>query len=87
MSPTIHREDGYVFYFFSFDVISGEPPHVHVGKGSQQPARDAKVWLEPQAHVAHGGRFSRRELRRVLRIVETHRIRFLEAWHDFDDDE
>lgn len=70
MIPTIHREDGYVFYFFSFDVVSGEPPHVHASNGSHQPVRDAKVWLDPQAHVAHGGRFGRRELRQILRLSD-----------------
>lgn len=29
--PTVHREAGYVFYFYAEEGI--EPPHVHVDKG------------------------------------------------------
>ena len=37
--PTVFRWKGYKFLFFSLD--EGEPPHVHVTKGSGQ----AKFWL------------------------------------------
>ena len=67
MSPTIHQESGYLFYFFSADVRN-EPPHVHVGEGRQR-GDDAKFWLQP-ARIAHTGRFNRRHLQRMLRIVE-----------------
>jgi hypothetical protein len=83
MSPTIHHEDGYVFYFISFDLASGEPPHVHVGQGSQQPGRDAKVWLEPEAAIARRGRLGRRALRRILHIVNDRRSAFLEEWNAY----
>lgn len=83
MSPTIHREEGYVFYFVSFDIASGEPPHVHVGEGSQRPAQDAKIWLDPIG-VARRGRFRQRALRRILHIVEAKRAQFLEDWHDYE---
>lgn len=80
MSPTIHHESGYVFYFFSADVRT-EPPHVHVGQG-RQSGSDAKFWLDP-VRVAEEGRFYRRELRRMQQIIEQHRALFLEEWHDY----
>jgi uncharacterized protein DUF4160 len=41
VSPTIFREGGYRFYFFSRE----EPqPHVHV----QHETGEAKIWLEPE---------------------------------------
>lgn len=83
MSPTIHRESGYVFYFVSFDVASGEPAHGHVGEGSQRPSRDAKIWLEPHVHVAHQGRFGNREVRRIVHIVESRRQQLLEDWNAY----
>ncbi len=85
MSPTIHYESGYIFYFVSFDVASGEPPHVHVGEGSQRPARDAKIWLEPNVHIAYRGHFGSRILRRMLHIVESRREQFLEDWYAYKD--
>jgi len=39
MSPTIHRERGFKFNFFSNE--NSEPPHIHIRKGNY----DAKYWL------------------------------------------
>jgi hypothetical protein len=84
MSPTVHREAGYVFYFVSFDVIRGEPPHVHVGRGRHQPGRDAKIWLDP-VRTAKLGRFGRAQIQEMVRIVEEQQQRLLEEWHDYQD--
>jgi hypothetical protein len=84
LSPTIYRRSGFVFYFFGPDVLSGEPPHVHVGKGSQNPNRDAKIWLDPVT-VARQGAFGRRDLRRARAIVEENQQAFLERWHEIKD--
>ena len=82
MSPAIHRERGYVFYFRMYDLLH-EPPHVHVGKGSDTGgASDAKIWLDPIA-VARAGRFGTQELNRMLRIVEKRRKQFLEEWNHY----
>ena len=40
--PTVLREEGYRFYFYSHE--PNEPPHVHVDKGGST----AKFWLEPR---------------------------------------
>ena len=82
MSPTIYQEQGYIFYFKSFDVASGEPAHVHVGEGRPRPRGDAKIWLEPVS-VASSGRFGRIELRRILQIVDENRMLFLGDWNDY----
>jgi len=81
MSPTIYRERGFVFYFFSFDTASGEPPHVHVGKGSQR-SDDAKFWLDPVS-VAASGRFSRRDIQQMQRVVQEQQASFLEEWNEY----
>jgi hypothetical protein len=74
--PTVLREAGCRFHFFSGD--GNEPPHVHVdGQG-----RKAKVWLREVA-VAKAGGFSEPELSRILRIVSENQMRLLEAWNDF----
>ena len=74
--PTVLREAGFRFHFFSAD--GGEPPHVHVdGRGQK-----AKVWLR-DVRVAKSAGFSDVELARILRIVSDNRVRLLEAWDDF----
>lgn len=75
MSPTIHREHGLRFYFFSNE--EGEPPHVHVARGEAR----AKFWLMPPRVVRVSG-FSPPELRRIRYIVEERAQQFIEAWHE-----
>ena len=70
--PTILREAGYRFHFFSGD--GDEPPHVHVdGRGEK-----AKLWLR-EVRVAKSAGFSDVELARIVRIVSDNRVRLLEA--------
>ena len=45
--PTIFRENGYRFFFYSNEGDPREPAHVHVQKGSGE----AKVWLEPEVEL------------------------------------
>jgi len=73
--PTVLREAGYRFHFFSQD--GNEPPHIHVEAGG----RKAKVWLN-DVRLAKNGGFSEVELRRI-EIVSEHRDGFLEAWNEY----
>lgn len=54
--PTVHREDGFRFYFYSHE--PNEPAHVHVDRAGAS----AKLWLRPVAVAANLG-FNARELR------------------------
>lgn len=45
VSPTIFREKGFRFYFFSREE---ERPHVHV----QHAEGEAKFWIEPEVALA-----------------------------------
>ncbi|PZO82415.1 MAG: DUF4160 domain-containing protein [Mesorhizobium amorphae] len=74
--PTVLREAGLRFHFFSGD--GHEPPHVHVdGHG-----RKAKIWLG-SLEVAKNGGFNEAELSRITRIVFENRETLLGAWNDF----
>jgi hypothetical protein len=64
--PTVLRQRGYRFSFYSYDL--GEPIHVHVTKDG----REAKVWLSPLQLGWNDG-FRRHELREILQIVEANR--------------
>lgn len=73
--PTVHREHGYRFYFYSHE--PNEPPHVHIDRDRLS----AKFWLNPVAPARNYG-FSARELRRLESLVREYRARWLEAWDE-----
>lgn len=78
MSPTVHREKGFRFFFYSNEGL--EPPHIHVVKGGNE----AKIWLMPEVSVAENYGFSRKELNTILDIVKANLEKFLEEyyrWH------
>jgi hypothetical protein len=73
MSPTIFREAGYRFYFFSRE----EPRmhvHVHCADG------EAKFWLEPRIELAQNTGMKERQLRVAQALVEAHVDEIRRAW-------
>ncbi len=77
--PTVLREAGYRFYFYSRE--NDEPPHIHVEHGDKL----AKYWLEP-VELASSKRFRAHELGDVRNIVLQYRAMFLEAWNEHLED-
>lgn len=71
--PTVLREDGYRYYFYSRE--NDEPAHIHVEHGD----RLAKFWLTPVS-LASSKRFRMHELSDLRQRVIRHRRLFLEAW-------
>jgi hypothetical protein len=65
----------YRLFFTSFDC--NEPSHVDL----ERENRTYKFWLEPLGLARTHG-FSARELNLIRRLIETHRITILEAWHE-----
>ncbi|MFC7497999.1 DUF4160 domain-containing protein [Enterovirga sp. GCM10030262] len=74
--PTVHREKGHRFYFFSHE--PNEPPHIHVDKGGAT----LKAWLDPVTFAKASG-FRPREINAILAMVTEHRAVLLEAWHEY----
>lgn len=74
MSPTIHRQGPYRFYF-----NSREETRMHVHVESQDGK--AKFWLEPFVALADFRDLKQHELKEVQRMVESHEEKFLDAWH------
>ncbi|QCF24592.1 DUF4160 domain-containing protein [Hydrocarboniclastica marina] len=73
MSPTVFREKGYRFFFFSRE----EPRmHVHVVSG----AGEAKFWLEPDLELAKNYGYNRQQLKEIESLVEDHRDELVSAW-------
>jgi len=73
MAPTIYREKGYRFFFFSREETR---MHVHVACADGE----AKFWLEPQLELARNYRLTRTSLREVEAIIEEHENEFKAAW-------
>jgi hypothetical protein len=75
MSPTIHDEDGFRFWFWSGDLT--EPPHVHVEKGGAE----AKWWLKPLRQESSVG-FNSSQRRRIRDILRQQQNGMLERWYE-----
>jgi len=73
MSPTVFRERGYRFFFFSRE----EPRiHVHVISGDGE----AKFWLEPEIELAKNFRYSRKQIKEIEILIEEHYDELIGAW-------
>jgi hypothetical protein len=69
--PTIHREQGYRFYFNSNE--NNEPAHVHIkGKGGRM-----KIWLA-SLRIAKVRNIPDHEQTRLLKIVEKNQKKYLQ---------
>ena len=74
--PTIHRENGYRFYFFSHE--PNEPPHVHIDKGEAT----IKVWLA-SLEIAKSRGFRAHEIAGIIGMVAEHQTMVVERWHEY----
>ena len=75
MSPTIFREDGFRFFFFSREESR---LHVHVTCADGE----AKFWLEPTLELAQNHGLSDRQLRATENLVRKHENDIRSAWHE-----
>ncbi|MGD8909388.1 MAG: DUF4160 domain-containing protein [Chromatiales bacterium] len=75
MSPTVFKEKGYRFFFFSREE---ERPHVHVISADGE----AKFWLEPDIEIAKNYRFSNRQINEIATLVEVHYDELTNAWRE-----
>lgn len=72
MSPTMHREGGYRFFFFFREESR---PHVHVYTDGE-----AKIWLDPKLELAKAYRLTKIQLKVVEAIIHEHSDEFKAAW-------
>ncbi len=75
MSPTVFRERGYRFFFFSREETR---MHVHVYCGDGE----VKYWLEPEIELARNHRLSRVQLRQIEQMIEEHYDDLTNAWRE-----
>jgi hypothetical protein len=77
--PTVFRESGYRFFFYSNEGSPREPVHIHVDKDD----REAKFWLQPRVQLAYNDGYDARTLAWLLWIVTANRDRIERAWNEF----
>ena len=73
MSPTVFREDGFRFYFFSREEAR---KHVHVSHAEGE----AKFWLEPSVELADNSGLNAAKLAAALDLVRRHESEIHTAW-------
>lgn len=74
MSPTIFREDGFRFFFFSREETR---LHVHVHHADGE----AKFWLEPAIELAQNYGLNDRQLHYAETLIRRHENDIRSAWH------
>ena len=73
MSPTVFREGGFRFYFFSLEETR---MHIHVhGENGE-----AKFWVEPRIELARNYGLPENDLSRIQRLIEEHEDDIHRAW-------
>lgn len=76
MSPTVFREKGYRFFFFSREEAR---IHVHVICADGE----AKFWLEPTVELAKNYRLSSSQLREIEEIIGRHVDELTDTWREY----
>ena len=73
MSPTVFRDGGFRFFFFSREETR---LHVHVRSADGE----AKFWLAPKIEQAANYGFQTSELRNIETLIEAHYDELVAAW-------
>ena len=76
MSPTVFREDGYRFFFFSREE---NRMHVHIISANGE----TKFWLEPEIALAKNYNHSRKQLKDIESLVEEHYYELISIWQEY----
>jgi hypothetical protein len=75
MSPTVFKEAGYRFFFFSREE---DRMHVHVMSADGE----AKFWIEPEIELARNYELSRKQLKEIEGLIEEHYDELVGAWRE-----
>jgi hypothetical protein len=74
--PTVHRERGFEFFFYSNE--NNEPLHMHVLSGDGY----AKIWLGPPVVLAESHGYGPRQMRLIMEIATEQREMMERKWHE-----
>jgi hypothetical protein len=76
LSPTVHRENGYRFWFWSNE--NNEPMHVHVEKAE----KSAKFLMKPTIQLVENYGFASGELGWIEQVIHQQTKKIERKWHD-----
>ncbi len=77
--PTVFKQKGFRFFFYSNEGNPREAIHIHVMKGDGE----AKFWLELGVELARSNGFDAKTLGRLAKVVRERRQEIEGAWHDY----
>jgi len=75
--PTVFRERGFRFFFYSDEGSPLEPVHIHVVRDQAE----AKFWLEPTVRLDYNRGCDARTLRTIQKLVVANRNLIVRAWN------
>lgn len=75
--PTVFRERGFRFFFYSDEGSPLEPVHIHVVRDQAE----AKFWLEPTVRLDYNRGYDARTLRTIQKLVVANRNLIVRAWN------
>lgn len=70
------------FFIYSGD-IDEKRMHIHVEKKKGRYRKAAKFWLEPKIELAFGGNLSKKEIMRVMKMIEMYKDILVKKIKDF----
>ena len=76
--PTVFRERGIRYFFYSNEGNPREPIHIHALKDKNE----AKILINPEPKIVWSVGFHPHELRDILEVVSVRRHMIESAWHD-----
>ncbi len=73
MSPTVFRDKGYRFYFFSREE---KRMHVHASASKGE----GKFWIEPDIQLAINSGLTKRDINNIVKIIGEKRDEIVDSW-------
>jgi Domain of unknown function (DUF4160) len=77
--PTVFRDRGFRFFFYSNEGSPREAVHIHVEKDDIE----AKFWVRPEVKLAYNGGYDARVLRELVGVVEANRDFIERIWNEY----
>ena len=77
--PTVFRERGFRFFFYSNEGSPREPVHIHV----ENDGVEAKFWLLLQVRLAYNDGYDARTLRELQGMIEANRALIERTWNAY----
>lgn len=77
--PTVFKQNGFRFFFYSNEGNPLEPLHIHILKAGAE----AKFWLEPEIKLARNDGFDAKTLRVLATMVSENQDLIKRAWHEY----